>query len=371
MRGRSERQSDLITLINVEDRIPAKHPIRRIKGMVDAVLRRLDGEFAAMYAPVGRASIPPERLLKAKVLQALYTVRSDRQFCERLRYDLLFQWFLDMNPSESAFDASSFSKNMDRLLTHHLAELFFMEVVELAKRHQWVSDQHFSVDGTLIEAWASTKSFRPKDESDDDSQGPGGWSDFKGESRSNATHESKTDPQAKLLKKSPGAAAKLCFGAHVVMENRNGLCVLMDVQAAVGEGCAEHEVAERQLDELLMRGFNVKTVGGDKGYHNRRFVKGCRDREIAPHVARIEGRKTPGLDGRTTRAKGYRLSQRLRKRCENIFGWMKTTGALRKSRWRGVERTHFMTNLVAATCNLARMARLMEESPPRYQTAVG
>jgi len=168
MRGRSDRQSDLITLINVEDRIPAKHPIRRIKGMVDAVLRRLDGEFETMYAPMGRASIPPERLLKAKVLQALYTVRSDRQFCERLRYDLLFQWFLEMNPSDSAFDASCFSKNMDRLLTHHLAELFFLEVVELAKRHKWVSDQHFSVDGSLIEAWASTKSFRPKDEADDD-----------------------------------------------------------------------------------------------------------------------------------------------------------------------------------------------------------
>ena len=337
--------------------------------MVDEVLGELDGEFTAMYSSKGRASIPPERLLKAKVLMALYSVRSDRQFSERLHYDLLFQWFLDMNPDEPAFDASSFSKNMERLLTHDVAELFFAEVVELARRQNWISNEHFSVDGTLIEAWASTKSFRPKDENDDGNSA-NSFRDFKGEPRSNHTHESKTDPDAKLLKKSKGTASKLCFGAHAVMDNRNGLCVLMDVKRAVGEGCSEHEVASEQLDELNARGFKVRSVGADKGYHNRKFVRGCRERGIAPHVARIKGRKTPGLDGRTSGGTNYKLSQRIRKRVENIFGWMKTTGAMRKSRYHGVERTEFMTQLVAASCNLVRMAKLMEESPPRANAAV-
>lgn len=320
-----------------------------------------------MYASVGRPSIPPERLLKAKVLQALYTVRSDRQLCERLHYDLLYQWFLDMNPTDPAFDASTFSKNMDRLLSHHVAELFFAEVVDLARRHGWVSDEHFSVDGTLIEAWASTKSFRPKDE--DDSDSGGGFKDFKGESRSNETHESKTDAEAKLLKKSKGAAAKLCFTAHAVVENRNGLCVHMQVTQSVGEGCSEPDVASDQLDELTMRGFDPKTVGAEKGYHRKQFVSECCDRKIKPHVARIKGRKTPGLDGRTERGKNYKISQRIRKRAENIFGWNKTTGNFRKTRYRGVAKNHHAAQFVTAACNLVRMARLMINSPPTQNAA--
>ncbi|MDP0501672.1 MAG: IS5 family transposase [Verrucomicrobiota bacterium JB022] len=374
MRGKVSRQLDAVALINLESLIPAKHPIRRIKQLVDAVLVELEDEFEQMYAELGRPSIPPERLLKAKVLCALYSVRSDRQFCERLRYDLLFQWFLDLNPSEGSFNASTFSKNADRLLRHHASELFLLEVVELARSHDWISDEHFSVDGTLIEAWASMKSFRPKDEKDDEGRGPGGFADFKGQKRSNQTHGSKTDPEAKLLKKSAGSAAQLCFGAHAVMENRHGLCVLFDVRSAVGKGCTEHEVALEQLDELTMRGFEPRTVGADRGYHNQQFVRACREREIAPHVAQVKGRRTPGLDGRTTRHPGYRVSQRIRKRIENLFGWIKTTGAFRKTRYRGVERTHFQAQLVAAACNLVRMAKLLADStsdPPRSTLAAG
>lgn len=364
MRGKKESQRDLLALINLEDRIPQRHPIRLVKAMVDTVLERLSGEFDRMYAQRGRPSIPPERLLKAKVLSALYSVRSDRQFCERLNFDLLFQWFLDMNPHEAAFDASTFSKNMDRLLGHRIAELFFMEVVELAQRQGWVSSEHFSVDGTLIEAWASIKSFRPKDE---EPPPPGAsrndWVDFKGQKRSNDTHQSTSDPEARLMRKGPGKEAKLSYGAHAVMENRTGLCVLIDVRPACGEGCAEHEVASDQIDELTMRGFDVQSVGADKGYHTGKFVRECRDRFIAPHVARVSGRKTPGLDGRTARSEAYKQSQRARKRIENLFGWMKTTGALRKSRYRGVERTHHLTQFVAATANLIRMAKLLGQHP--------
>jgi transposase len=378
MRGRHRPQRHLISLINVEERIPQRHPIRQVKAMTDAVLAQMDEEFTSMYASSGRASIPPERLLKAKLLEALYTVRSDRQFCERLCYDLLFQWFLDMEPDEPAFDPSTFSKNMDRLLTHHVSEVFFMHVVELAQSRGWVSNEHFSVDGTLIESWASLKSFRSKDEPHDPDQsgssGSNGWVDFKGQKRSNKTHESTTDPESRLMRKGAGKEARLSFGAHAVTENRNGLLMLLDVRPACGAGCHEPEVASDQLDELTMRGFEVRTVGGDRNYHTAKFVRECRDRKIAPHVALRKDRKTPGLDGRHARSRAYRTSQRLRKRVEEPFGWMKTTGCFRRSRWLGVERTHFMAQLVGSACNLVRMAKLsMDEAvanaPPEVVAA--
>lgn len=364
MRGKAGKQTDLLALINLEDRIPGNHPIRRIKTMVDEVLAELDGCFEEMYNDLGRASVPPERLLKSKVLMALYSVRSDRQFCERLNYDLLFQWFLDMNPSEAAFHPTTFTKNMDRLLEHCTCEGFFGEVVELARRHDWVSNEHFSVDGTLIDAWASMKSFRPKGERPDESKhnDGNGWADFKGKKRSNETHESRTDPEARLLKKGKGKEAKLCFAAHAVMENRSGLCVSFDIKPAVG--VTEPQQALAQLKDLTHRGFNPRSVGGDKGYHTKEFVEGCRDLEVAPHVSAVSGRKTPGLDGRTTRRSGYKASQKVRKRIEEIFGWAKTTGAFRKSRYKGCQRTGLNGLLVATTCNLIRMAKLMEESPP-------
>ena len=357
MRGRHTAQTSLITLLDVESRIPQRHPIREVKRLIREVFRQLDSHFDDLYAEKGRASIPPERLLGAKVLMALYTVRSDRQFCERLRYDLLFQWFLDINPDEpeAIFDASTFSKNQQRLLAHATTEVFLAQVVELARAGQWASNEHFSVDGTLIEAWASMKSFRPKDEPP---QGPGAgnpWQDFHGEKRSNETHQSTTDPSAKLLRKGAGKEAKLCFAGHAVMENRTGLCVLLEVTPSVG--VTESETALRQMGELQERGFDPQTAGADKNYHNKEFVQGCRALGVAPHVAEVKGRQVAGFDGRTKKA-GYHTSQRLRKRIEEIFGWMKTTGGLRKTRYRGVARTNACAQMVAATYNLLRLAKL-------------
>lgn len=361
MRGRRAAQTNFVCFVNVEGRIPEGHPIRRVKKMIGEVFLRLDGEFQDLYAKNGRASIPPERLLAAKVLMALYTVRSDRQFCERLRYDLLFQWFLDLNPDEAPFAASSFSKNQERLLEHHVSDLFFTTVVEIAREEGWVSNEHFSADGTLIESWASMKSFRPKD----DQEGPGsghGWMNFHGEKRSHDTHQSTTDPEAKLLKKGRGREAKLCFGAHAIMENRHGLCV--HIVAHPATGTTEGNEGLGQIDELRERGFALQSVGADKNYHTAGFVGGCRERGIKPHVAPIAGRKVEGLDGRTTQSKGYASSQVIRRRIEELFGWMKTIGNLRKSRSRGVARTHMAVQFCATASHLLRMAKLAMSGPP-------
>ena len=362
MRGYRPSQMNFVSLINVETLIPADHPIRVIKRMCDAVLGGMSAHFDEIYAAAGAPSVPPETLLKGKVLQALYTVRSDRQLCERLHTDLMFRWFVDLPLDEEVFDASTYSKNQTRLLEHKVADVFFAEVVELAREHGWVSDDHFSVDGTLIEAWASTKSFRPKD----DQRGPGGgnaWMDFKGEKRTNDTHASTTDPEAKLVRKGPGKEARLCFAGHATMENRNGLCVLFDVKPAVG--APEAQVAVQQLDELRHRSFEPKTVGGDKGYHTKEFVDGLREQGIVPHPARKDGQKT--LHVLLTAA--HALSQKLRKRIEEIFGWSKTTGCFRKSRYHGVDRTHAQGQYVVAACNLVRMAKLMVNSPPKVARA--
>ncbi len=366
MRGRKAAQTNFICLLNVEDRIPKGHPIRVVKRMIGEVFAKLDPEFDDLYADVGRASIPPERLLASKVLMALYSVRSERMLCERLKYDLLFQWFLDLNPDESSFDATVFSKNQERLLKHHAADMFFATVVELAREYGWVSNEHFSADGTLIEAWASMKSFRPKD----DQQGPGSgnaWMDFHGEKRSNETHQSTTDPEAKLLKKARGKEARLCFGGHAIMENRNGLCVHIAGHLSVGK--TEPEMALEQTDELLERGFDVKTIGADKNYHTEHFVAGCKQRGIKPHVALFEGRSTEGLEDALAKTQGYLSSQVIRRRIEEIFGWMKTIGGMRKSRYRGVERTHMALQFVAAASNLLRMAKL--STAPPIVAAVG
>jgi transposase len=320
------------------------------------------GHFDEIYAAAGAPSIPPETLLKGKVLQALYTVRSDRQLCARMQTDLMFRWFVDLPLDEAVFDASTYSKNQARLLQHEVADLFFSEIVELARRNGWVSDDHFSVDGTLIEAWASLKSFRPKG----DDQGPGsgnGWMDFKGEKRRNDTHASSTDPEAKLMRKGPGKEARLCFGAHATMENRHGLCVLFEVQPAVG--APESAVAVDQMTELYNRGFRPKTVGADKGYHTEEFVAGLRAQDIVPHPARKDGQKT--LHVLLTQA--HETSQRVRKRIEEIFGWTKTTGCFRKSRYRGVDRSHAQGQYVVATWNLVRMAKLLLSGPPEKARA--
>lgn len=352
-----------MSVVDVESRIPAKHPIREVKKMVDSILQEMEPTFSKMYKRLGRPSIPPERLLGAKVLMALYTVRSERQFCERLRYDLLFQWFLDMNPDEEAFDASSFSQNQKRFLEHQVAESFFARVVQLANTQGWVSEEHFSVDGTLIEAWASLKSFRPKEdekENTDDPGGRNGWVDFKDQKRSNETHESSTDPEARLMRKGNGQPAKLSFGAHAVMENRNGLCVAVTVTKACGEGCTEDEVALRQLHELKTAGMNPQTVGADKGYHTHNFVDTCNAREVDPHVAVAEGRFTDGID---CQSEAYKISRKIRMRIEELFGWVKTTGGFRKSRYVGVQRNNLCALFVFASANLIRMAKLSQAPP--------
>jgi len=357
MRGQRKNQGTFVSLIDVEQLIAKDHPIRVVKRMCDEVLKGMDEHFDEIYAADGCPSIPPEALLKGKVLQALYTIRSDRQLVARLQTDLLFRWFVDLTLEEKVFDASTYSKNQERLLRHEVADLFFAEVVNLARRNGWVSDDHFSVDGTLIESWASLKSFRRKD----DRNGPGdgnSWSNYKGESRKNDTHASTTDPEAKLVRKGDGQEAKLRFAGHATMENRHGLCVLFEVKPAVG--APESAVAVEQMQELHNRGFAPKTVGADKNYHDKTFVEGLREQGIKPHPALHQKRKQMGIVCKTA----YQLSQRCRKRIEEIFGWAKTTGCFRKSRYRGVERTHAQGQFVVATCNLIRMAKLMMTAPP-------
>lgn len=360
MRGQLPFQPNFVSLINGETMIAGDHPIRPIKRMCDEVLRTMSGHFDALYAKDGAPSIPPETLLKGKVLQALYTVRSERQLCDRLQTDLMFRWFVDLPLDKEVFDASTYSKNQQRLLAHEVADLFFYEVVELARRHGWVSNDHFSVDATLIEAWASMKSFKPKGTD----RGPGSgnaWTE--GEKRSNDTHESTTDQEAKLVRKGPGKEARLSFAGHATMENRNGLCVLFEVHPAVG--APESQVAVEQAGELRNRGFKPKTNGGDKGYHTEQFVTGMRELGIVPHPALKAGQRTL----RVVCTAAHAASQKVRKRIEEIFGWTKTTGCFRKTRYRGVERTHAHGQYVVAAWNLVRMAKLMMSGPPRMARA--
>lgn len=331
---------------------------------MDAVLKKLSPMFDGLYAEDGRNSIPPEQLLKARVLTALYSVRSERLFCEQLGYNLLWLWFLDREFSEGSFNHSIFAKNYDRVLSADVAKLFFAEVYDLSRQAGWTSDDHFTADGTLIESWASLKSFVRKDggdaakvqsAKDEDSGNP--TINFRGEKRRNDTHQSTTDADSVLYRKASGKEARLCFGAHALMENRNGLCADFTLHNPITE--PEPAVALRQVDahQRLHQGVDVKTVGADKGYHRKDFVQGCRDRAIAPHVACKDNVTVAGLDGRTTRQPGYQVSLKLRKRVEEIFGWIKTVGGFRRSRYRGLERTQAWGYFVAGTYNLLRMAR--------------
>jgi transposase len=365
MRGKPQAQPDFLTVINLNGCVPTDHPLRAIKRRVDAVLKSLSPLFDELYEETGRASIPPEQLLKARVLTALYSVRSERLFCEQLGYNLLWLWFLDREFSEGSFDHSIFAKNYERVLSADVAKLFFAEVYALSREEGWTSDAHFTADGTLIESWASLKSFVRKDGADAQKvqaakdEDPGNPSvDFRGEKRRNATHQSTTDPESVLYRKANGQAARLCFGGHVLMENRHGLCADFTLHNPICE--SEPAMALRQMDEhaQLHEGVAPKTLGADKGYHRKDFVRGCREREIAPHPACKEGVSVPGLDARTTTEAGYQTSQRLRKRVEEIFGWIKTVGGLRRSRYRGRERTQAWGYFVAGTYNLLRMARL-------------
>ena len=356
MRGHVDPQGGLFSYFSVEERIPVDHPLRRIKVQADSVLASMNAAFEAMYALEGRPSIAPERLLKASLLIALYSVRSERLFCEMLDYNMLFRWFLDMNLEERAFDHSTFSTNRTRLIEHDIAKQFFAGSVREARSQRLLSDEHFTVDSTLIEAWASFKSLKRKDGTPPRSGDDGtGMVDFRGEKRSNATHESSTDPEAKLMRKGNGQPAKLSFGAHALMENRNGLLVDLAITDAT---LAEPKAAVPLVDRRRKARRDMSTLGADKGYHTKGFVAMLRGRSIAPHIARIEGRSTPGLDARTTRHDGYAVSQQKRKRVEEIFGWMKTVGGLRKSRFVGQVKTQLVAYMVGAAYNLLRMARL-------------
>ncbi len=368
MRGEQERQSSMLLGVVADDLVPRNHPIRAIRRIVDGALRELSPLFDQMYAADGRPSIPPEHLLKGLVLIALYSIRSERQFCERLQYDLLFKWFLDLNITDPAFNASTFSKNRDRLLEHDAVRRFFVAVRDEATRRRLLSSDHFTVDGTLLEAWASFKSLKRKDPAVKDDQEPpqgsGGKGrnpvvDFHGEKRTNATHQSTTDPEARLARKGNGKEAKLCLMGHVLMENRGGMVV--DVATTQATGTAEVEAALRLLDAV--GGDRRITVGGDKGYDQHPFVDACRTMTITPHVAR---KKTgSAIDGRTTRHVGYSVSQTRRKRVEEIFGWAKTVGGLRKLRFRGVKRAGLWVTLTATAFNLVRMASIERAAAPQ------
>jgi transposase len=362
MRGPVVRQTEMWSTVSTEDLVPADHPIRRIKPVVDAILVRLEPTFAQMYSTIGRPSIPPELLLKATVLMAMYSLRSERQFCERLRYDMLFRWFLDLNIDDDCFVATTFTKNRDRLLTHRVADEFFQASVAEARLRRYVSDDHFTADGSLLEAWASTKSFRPIDDTpDDEESGRSGGGrnrevDFHGETRSNVTHRSRTDPEARLIRKGRGQPARMQYAHHVLMENRSGLIV--ETELTVATGRAERDTAIELLQRLPAAGRRRRTLGADKGYDTTEFVAACRQLNVTPHVTQnVSGRRS-AIDGRTTSWPGYARSQRVRKRVEEIFGWQKTVGGCRKLRFVGRARNRIWTLLSAATFNLTRITNL-------------
>jgi len=347
----------MLSSLSPEDLIPVDHPIRRIRKVVEAVLAELDGEFDGMYAGSGRPSVPPETLLKATVLMALYSIRSERAFCERLNYDLLFKWFLDLPIDAKAFDATTFTKNRDRLLDHEIADQFFAAVVAQAKLRRYLSSEHFSVDGTLLEAWASHKSFQPKDTPGrkPPTAGRNAEVSFHGERRSNETHQSTTDPEARLARKSNATAAKLCYTGHLLMEHRNALIV--DAELTEATGYAERATALEMLERLPDR-KRRRTVAGDKGYDTKDFIADVRDLGFTPHIAPNTTRQRSTIDGRTTRHPGHVVSQRIRKRIEEPFGWMKTIAGGRKLRYIGRKRNRAWFLMTGAVYNIIRIAAL-------------
>jgi len=352
MRGADISQNALFVTVTVEDFVPADHPLRALRDLINAALKDLDALLGSIYADGGRESIPPERLVRALLLQVLYTIRSERQLMEQVRYNMLYRWFVGLTMDDAVWDHSTFSKNRDRLLAHDVVGALFQTVVEMARARDLLSDEHFSVDGTLIQAWASQKSFRPKDE------GPGGTGrnqerDFHGEERKNDTHHSVTDPDARLYRKSAGTGAILCYQGHSVMENRHGLIVKAKVSHA--GGTAERDTALELLKALP--GKRRKTVGGDKGYDVESFVQGCRDARITAHVA--AKKKGSAIDQRTLRHAGYAVSQRIRKRIEEVFGWNKSVGSLRQVKQRGLARVDALFQFGMMSWNLVRMRNIL------------
>jgi transposase len=359
MRGSDKTSGSLFSYVDVEARISMRHPLRTIRQIVNEVLASLDGEFAKLYEDTGRESIPPEWLLRASLLQAFYSIRSERQLMEQLDYNLLFRWFVGLGVDDTVWDHSTFSKNRDRLLEADVAAKFLEAVLRHPKVKRFLSDDHFSVDGTLVEAWASLKSFRAKDGSDEPpAPGRNGEHDFHGQKRSNATHASTTDPEAKLCKKGKGKEAKLSYMGHALMENRHGLVVQADATQA--NGTAERTAALEMIDRQAPGTSNQLTLGADKAYDAREFVADLRQKCVTPHVA--QKARSSAIDGRTTRHDGYAVSQKKRKLVEEAFAWVKTIAGCAKVKVRGLARVRHHFTLAMAAYNLIRMPRLLAEA---------
>lgn len=359
MRGADIIQENLFSTVHLDTFVPQNHPLRPLRELFNQAMKRIDWLLDSAYAEGGRESIPPERLLRAQLLQVLYSIRSERQLMEQMTYNLLFRWFTGLTIDDSVWDHSTFSKNRDRLLEHEVIPTLFAEVVELAGNKGLLSDEHFSVDGTLIQAWASQKSFRPKEEDDDQHDGGSrnAESNFHGEKRSNETHRSKTDPESRNYKKSSNSEAKLAYLGHSLIENRHGLVV--DAEVSLADGRGERETAIEMLSRLP--GSHRKTVGADKNYDTKGFVESCQGMNITPHVAQNTKRKGgSAIDGRTTRHPGYEISQRKRKRVEEPFGWGKTVGLFRQVKVRGLERVNAIFQMTMIGWNLTRMRNLLE-----------
>ena len=356
MRGSDGRQDEMWSYVSAEERIPQDHPMRGMRLLVDRALKDLSPRFSKLYSDTGRPSIAPERLLRALLVQVLYTIRSERLLMEQLNYNILFRWFVGLTMDDRVWDATVFTKNRDRLLAGDIAEAFFAKVLAQARAEGLLSEEHFTVDGTLIEAWAGQKSFQRTDGSDRASpDDPGNATvDFRGEKRSNATHSSTTDPEARLYKKTKGSEAKLCYLGHLLMENRNGLA--MSALVTQANGTAERIAAQVLIQEV--RTPRRITVGGDKNYDTQDFVETCRRLDATPHVAQNTTRRASAIDERTTHHPGYSVSQRKRKCIEEIFGWLKMVGLMRKTRHRGTDRVGWMFTFAVAAFNLVRIRNL-------------
>jgi transposase len=372
MRGSDERTAELFSYIDLEKRVRPDHPLRSIRTLVNEALGALDQEFSELYPPIGRPSVPPEKLLRAMLLQAFYTIRSERQLMERLEYDLLFRWFVGIGVDEAAWDHSSFSTNRDRLLEGEIAAKFLSALLSQPRVKRLLSSDHFSVDGTLIEAWASMKSFKPRNPSsgEEPREGEGttppaegggrnAEANFRGEKRSNQTHCSTTDPDARLYRKGPGKEAKLSFIGHGLMENRSGL--LVDACLTQADGHAERVAALHMIEPYGDRPRPI-TLGGDKGFDSADFVNELRSMNVTPHVAQNTANRRSAIDGRTTRHPGYAVSQRIRKRIEEAFGWIKTVGGQEKTSFRGIDRVGWAFTFAAAAYNLIRLPKLLVET---------
>jgi transposase len=355
MRGEQNNQIEVFSYIPLESRIPKDHPLRPIREMVDRILKNLSGEFDRLYSHTGRPGVPPEQLLKALTLQVLFSIRSERQLVENIRYNLLYRWFVGLAPDDCVWDHTVFTKNRERLFNDEVAAIFFQHVLQEARKKKLISNDHFTVDGTLIEAWASLKSFRPKDE--DDNEKPEGGNrnpdvNYHGKKRKNKTHESKTDPESRLYTKGRGQEAKLFYMGHVLMENRNGLAV--DCETTEATGVAERESGTSMI--IGRAGSKRKTLGADKGYSTGDFIDEVRELNFTPHFAKRNNKKS--VDSRTSRHEGYEISQRRRKRVEEIFGWLKTIGNMRKSHYRGKRKVSAMFTFALSVYNLLRIRNL-------------